>query len=66
MMLWACKILFLSLPNNAISRNFHFRDDIIPNIFDISKKNGDLKYNLFLVKTKQKVCSILIERQPRK
>lgn len=58
MMLWACKILFLSLPNNAISRSFHLRDDIIAHIFDIFKESGDLKFNFFLVKTKQKVLHI--------
>lgn len=63
MMLWACKILFLSLPNNVISRSFHFRDDIVSHIFDIFKESPDLKYNLFLVKAKQKVCYMLIERQ---
>lgn len=52
MMLWACKILFLSLPNNAISRISHFRDDTISHIFDIFKESRDLKYNLFLVKTR--------------
>ena len=66
MMLWACKILFLSLPNNAISRSFPFRDDIVLHIFDIFKESLDLKYNLFLVKAKQKVCHTLIEMQPRK
>lgn len=53
-MLRMCKILLLRLPNNAISRSFHFRDDVICPISDIFKESRDLKCNLFLVKTNRK------------